>query len=81
MKKVFGAMTLAAILGASGCAYTVVNTPSWSMYRISLMWKTDGEITIATNGTVSAKGSSSDDGENIKAAVGAAVEAAVKTVK
>lgn len=77
------ALASAWMLAMMGCTVTHIDTPSWSMNRVSLFQKPEiSGVSVDTNGTTRLE--SYRNGQDlqpvIEAAVGAAVKAAVGQV-
>ena len=74
------AIVIAAIMMLAGCTQTKIQTPTWSMERVTLLQRTDvPKITVLDDGSIEVEGYSNDGGNGaISAAVEAAVRGAVK---
>lgn len=74
------AIAIAAMMLAGGCTQTKIQTPTWSMTRLTFLQRTDvPKITVLDDGSIEVEGYSNDGGNGaIAAAVGAAVKAAVR---
>ena len=69
-----------AVMMLAGCTQTKIQTPTWSMERVTFLQRTDvPKITVLDDGSIEVEGYSNDGGNGaIAAAVGAAVKAAVR---
>jgi len=69
-----------AALMLAGCTQTKIQTPTWSMERVTFLQRTDvPKITVLNDGSIEVEGYSNDGGNQaIAAIVTAAVRGAVK---
>ena len=69
-----------AELMMAGCTQTKIQTPTWSMERVTFLQRTDvPKITVLNGGSIEVEGYSNDGGNQATAAiVTAAVRGAVK---